>query len=302
MDSALNRSIEKCLNMKPEYSSNSKIISVKDIRSNLNRMNIRKSNRIVNKNLKVNSLTTDRARLQDSLREISEDIQSLHGKIEVLFTTMDSVLDKLEGFEKRIEVLENIRTSNQESYASAVQQNMNNKDLNRVERLEYFASEQEREKRICELTITHSSFSAFTATNLLGQLKTFFEKDLHMDNREIDANMTARRIRDNTILLHLSNRRFKGFLFSARKRLRTAGNPICNDLFLNENLTPFNFKLLKTLKNENKTRISNGTGKFGNVYTFEGRVYVKRNESSIHIKNQNNLNEFLNEVNTVSNS
>ena len=118
MDSALNRSIEKCLNMKPEYSSNSKIISVKDIRSNLNRMNIRKSNRIVNKNLKVNSLTTDRARLQDSLREISEDIQSLHGKIEVLFTTMDSVLDKLEGFEKRIEVLENIRTSNLESRSS----------------------------------------------------------------------------------------------------------------------------------------------------------------------------------------
>ena len=186
IDSALNKSIKKCLNMKPELSLNSKVISVKDMRDNLNRCNVRKSSRIVNKNLKLNNMTNDRTMIQNTLREISDDILSLHGKIEGLFSTMDCVLDKLESLESRIEVLEKSRASNADSYSSVVQRNINDNDLNRVERLEYFASEQEREKRMCELTITHPRFNEFTSSDFMGQLKNFLEKDLMMESREIE--------------------------------------------------------------------------------------------------------------------
>ena len=300
LDLAYNKSLEKCLNLKPELSVKSKIISVKDIRSNLKSCNVKKSSRIVNKNLKFNNMSNDRTIIQNTLREISDDILSLHSKIEGLFSTMDSVLDKIECLETRIEILENNRASSMETYSSAVQRNMDEKNLNRVERLEYFASEQEREKRICELTITHPSFSKFTSNDFMGQLKNFFDKDLRMENREIDANMTGRKIKENTVLLQFSDRRFKGFLFSARKRLRNAQNSICKDLFINENLTPFNFKILKNLKNENKRRNSNGSGKFGNVYSFEGKVYVKYNDKAIHIKNQASLTEFLSNISNIN--
>ena len=132
------------------------------------------------------------------------------------------------------------------------------------------------------------------------------KRDLGMETREIDVNMTARKIKINTVLICFSSKRYKGFLYATRKKLRTSNNPINGDLFINENLTGYNFDLLKKLKRERKSRLdSNCVNKIESVYTFDGKVFVKTNVSSIssgslHIKNPMSLVEFIDKLNRTS--
>ena len=309
------KSVDNLARMKPEYTANTKIVSVKDIRSSLrNTRGAKLSDNKPNadepcqsKNLRAASKpankSNERKVLQDSFREITTDLSNLNTKIEVLFTSMINILDKLDEYETRLLKLEE-RPTPQASYASQVR-SAPPSDHDRVDRLEYQASEQEREKRNCQVTISHPKIETSSA-DLTNHIKNFMETDLKMDIREVDVNMTVRKIRDKTVLVNFSSKRYKGFIFSSRKNLRSNSEPITNELYINENLTPYNFKLLKTLKEEKKRRISaENEIKIDSVYTFEGKVFAKVNRNavanckSVHIKSPAVLNEFLRGLNNA---
>ena len=120
-----------------------------------------------------------------------------------------------------------------------------------------------------------------------------------MNDREIDANMFVLKASpNNTVLLHLSDRRFKLFIYHARKLLRSAGKPIVTQLYINDHLTSYNFSILMALKRERKTRRERDCPNFEALYSIDGKVYVKinrqsPNSESFHIRTPQNISEFL---------
>ena len=76
---------------------------------------------------------------------------------------------------------------------------------------------------------------------------------MRMLSREIDTGMAViRRRRDHTVMVTFSSRRFKTFLFAARKKLRRDHEWQESELFVNENITQYNFSLLILLKTERR--------------------------------------------------
>ena len=73
--------------------------------------------------------------------------------------------------------------------------------------------------------------------NLTPDLETYFKQFLaqhiSMARRKIDDGMHVSQ-------LSLSHRRFKLFLFRAKKQMQLSNNVTCNDLFVNENLITLN--------------------------------------------------------------
>ena len=81
-----------------------------------------------------------------------------------------------------------------------------------------------------------------SSPNLEEHVKQFFAQEINMPRREIDDGMYATKLpQPNTVLINLSDHRFKIFLFRAKKQLRLSNNETYNDLFINENLTSWNY-------------------------------------------------------------
>ena len=66
-------------------------------------------------------------------------------------------------------------------------------------------------------------------------------------------------------------------------------------MFLNENLTQYNFSLLKLLKTEEKKHIQMGTITFTSVFSFDGKIYVKTaaDYEKMRIKNKEACSAFI---------
>ena len=72
-------------------------------------------------------------------------------------------------------------------------------------------------------------------------------------------------------------------------------------MYLNEHLTTYNHQILMSLKKAKKLRSDEGLHTFASVYTFEGKVYVKKdngasNDDAILVKTPSmahNLDEQL---------
>ena len=191
------------------------------------------------------------------------------------------------------------------SYSEALQVD-GTAHLDRIDKLEYLNSEEERKSRIKQIFITHPSIKN-EDPNLESQAAQFLSQQLNMDRREIDANMVINKSsRDHTLLLNLSDIRFKKSIYGARKRIFQAQQnaETRNGLYINENLTSYNFKLLMSLKRERKERVSLNKPVFQSVYTYEGKVYVIKvygspNSDALHIKNPKMLKDFLNDIDSV---
>ena len=59
-----------------------------------------------------------------------------------------------------------------------------------------------------------------------------------------------------------------------------------------------------SLKRERKERVSLNKPVFQSVYTYEGKVYVKKvygspNSDALHIKNPKMLKDFLNDIDSI---
>ena len=207
----------------------------------------------------------------------------------------------------RLLAIETTLSDQAKTYASAVKSISNTSpsgivDGDRLDKLEYQASEEERKKRLNQALVTHSSLDT-SAADLVAQAKTFCSQTLKMEQRSIDAQLQVHKCnRENTLMFVFSAVRFKRFLYAARKKLREQANPPI--IYINDNLTTLNFNLIMKLKRERAAR-RDGPAKFESVYSFDGRIYAKIRHSSPkteahHIKNKDKMDEFLSILNNNS--
>ena len=177
-------------------------------------------------------------------------------------------------------------------------------NTDRIERLEFHSSEEERKRRLLQVTITHPNIDHKNPDSSV--ISDILRNHLKMERREIDANMRiAKFSRANTVLLCLSHKRFKIFLFKSRKKLRDSNPAEPNNLYLNEHLTTSNHQILMSLKKSKKLRLDEGLPTFASVYTFEGKVYVKKvinssNIDAIFVKTLSMATEITNDYAAIS--
>ena len=139
------------------------------------------------------------------------------------------------------------------------------------------------------------------ATNLENDIKNFLSEKMKMEDREIDTNMKVSKLpRENTVRLVFSDVRYKRLIFATRKRIRSEQPSLAEELFINENLTTYNFGILMSLKSERKKRTAAKAPNFDTVYSFEGRVYVKKvkstDKSSILISSRKSMENFIGQL------
>ena len=139
---------------------------------------------------------------------------------------------------------------------------------NRIDRLEYISSERERGNRLLQVVISHPSIDP-DCNQLKDHIVGFLSNTIGMTDREIDTSMSViSKGRPHSVIITFSSRLFKTFLFAARKKLRGENGDQISTLFINENLTQYNFSLLKLLKSEKKRRIDANLPSFQSVFFF----------------------------------
>ena len=307
--SRLTNAIAVCDNMRPSLPTvDSNNETFDKMRADLARLNPTPT-----ATTKMQLRKSDERKLEESVRELCSEIGDISSKLKIIASTLTTFIDKFQDFEERISALESrSASSSPASYAQAVQSIPISEPSasSRIEKLEFISSENERRNRLLHVTLTHPSIDP-EHTDLKLHVREFLTTTLQMASREIDANMIAQKTpRPNTIQLKLSDRRFKNFLFAARKKLRnlgssTHGTPGAttenDELYINENLTTYNYLMLKKLKEEKRARATNGSANFYAVYTFEGKVFAKvtasqQSTDATHIKNPSALVDFLTRV------
>ena len=197
-----------------------------------------------------------RSLIEDTFKDIAGDISKVYHKLDKLVGFILDILSKVESLEDRMTKIEtslsdhlNNPPNASHTYASitATSSSINNDSLNRFNRLEYVSSEEERKKRLLQVTIKHPQLNP-TSVDLKNHVCTFLSDHLKMEPREIDANLTAvKASKDNKVIVCFSHKRFKLFLFKARKNLRSSNEVATKDLYINDNLTTYNFGLLMQL-------------------------------------------------------
>ena len=126
------------------------------------------------------------------------------------------------------------------------------------------------------MKVTHPGIST-TSSDLDSHVKQFFYEQLNVTNREInDQKYIAKMPQPNTVMITLSHYRFKVFLFRTKKELLLNNAQVYRDLFINEYLTSLNYSLLEKPKSERKRRIDNNLANYEVVYTYQGKVFVKK--------------------------
>ena len=240
----------------------------------------------------------DKKKVEDAFRELSSELTNLAKKFDSIINSVMGVIDEVEDLRSRVSELE--KKSEQPrpaSFARAAALPATNHD-DRLEKLEYLSSEEERKRRILEITITHPSID-YNSNDLEAHTKTFLASQMKMDSRSIDGNLKVfKSTRENTIRLSFSDIRFKRFIYKARKVLRENHPQLNENLYLNEHLTTLNYNILKKLKSERDRRKDRNLANFDSIYTFEGRVYVKKNKNddrsfAVAVTNAKSMEKFL---------
>ena len=217
---------------------------------------------------------------------------------------MPEILDTIEELGNRVSLLEEELSKrsatpkpihNPTPYRDALVSN----DCQRLSKLEFLNSEEERKKKSLEICLTHPTIHT-SSDNIPHQVTQVFTSILKLEGRELDSNLKIRKSqRSNTAIVTFSDKRFKNFVFSARKQLRLSENDNDNTLFINDNLTSYNYNILMKLKNKRKS-LENENNPFKSIYTHDGRVFVKlkRNNDAngTHIKTSSQLTTYLQEL------
>ena len=222
-----------------------------------------------------------------------------------MLTRIENIENRQDQIVSRLELLELAQDSNTkyvDSYANAVKTNgAPIPDADRLERLEYAASEEERRRRQLEVSVSHPSLDN-TSSDLSLHTKSFLKNSMKMEDREIDNVLLARKAsRRNTVIIKFSHLRFKKFIYTAKKTLRSNGAAISHDLFVNDNLTSYNFSLLMALKKQRKTLEESGNQCISSVYSFDGKVFARKRtdhstSDAVHIKTNKCMESFMAEV------
>ena len=224
--------------------------------------------------------------IKDLIKDVQTDIANVGAKFDTLAKCLTGAFNKIESLESEIctlkselsalksDVLE-MKTKPQASTSngtySAVLQATH---VDRINKLEFQNSEDERRNNSSQVLITHSSLNK-DSENPVDHVKIFLRSKIRMENREIDANMTVRRAqRENTFRITFSHPRFKGFLYKAKKNLRLQNDAETAELYINDHLTALNYQILMGLKKKRKT-YSENTDPFKSLYTHNGRIFMK---------------------------
>ena len=239
--------------------------------------------------------------LSDYFKELQDDFDKMRKKLNIFAEALSNVFERLDALEEEVSKLRARPPPSTPSFASVVQSAPDNK---RLEKLEQFASEEERKSRILEITITHPQIDV-SNENLLSHVKSFMADKLQMEPREIDSGFNVKKVayRPNTVIVVFSAIKFIRFVFGALKRLRLRDQDLCTDLFINDNMTSYNYSILKHLKGEKKKRSEERRKSFESVYVFDGKVYVKKQKtnqpnSAIWISSVQSMKKFLESLDT----
>ena len=254
--------------------------------------------------------------LDNYYKELQNQIASLQSSLDVFHKCFTSIFDNMEKQDARITELEYERHAQEErvsrlekqvrslqskkskpdNYATAVQ----TANTERINKMEIVVSEEERKKHLNDVLITHSDL----APDPVEKLDDLLRNTLGMENREIDANMQVKRMtRPNTVRITFSDKRFKTMLYKARKRLRTVNERSANQLYINDHLTNYNYRILMDLKKARK-RYNCNQDPFQSIYNFEGRIFIKLKENaaekSQHIRTHEEMMNLIASLPTAS--
>ena len=120
-----------------------------------------------------------------------------------------------------------------------------------------------------------------------------------MPGRKIDANLYVQKTnKTNTVIVHFTDRRLKRFVWAAKNKLRRTSEDTVKDLNINDNLTPYNYSMLITLKQETGCLRTSNKPYFETIYSFEDKVFVKKlkdatNPDAVHIHGLTQPQSFL---------
>ena len=241
---------------------------------------------------KMPTRSDQRKQMDDTFKELTTDLSLLHKKLDTVRSCMHQMFDTLEDFEARLTALEN-RETNPSTYSDAVSVSRRSEnrhaDSERIEKLELSSSEEERRRKLLEVHLNHPSIDP-TSEDLPTAVTHFLSDKLKLERREIDSNMRVLKTkRPHTVLVCLSDRKFKRFLFSAFKKYRELDASRDDKIYINDNLTTYNYNLFKTLKLERDHLRENQRQTFEAVYSYEGKNFVKKKigdskEDALHIR------------------
>ena len=217
----VNKIINECKNMEP---------NICDLNFPKLRSSLLKCKTVETKELNLRSSSRDdRKKVSDSFRELSSDITIFQKKLDSILDCVLSVLDNMEHFETRIGALEKKVADRigSSSYAEVASNNSNLKDTSdRINKLEFKNSEEERKKRLLQISIKHPLIDP-NSNNLHDDIAKFLAENMKITNREMDTSLIVQKTsRPNTVILTFSDRRFKLFIFKACKNLRTANDEV----------------------------------------------------------------------------
>ena len=304
-DEELRGAVDKFLKAKPTLNTanKSKRTSFDQMRA---RLQVKKSSEASCSGVKTRN--SDRKKVEDSIQAMRADFSALHEKFNAFSDCLFEVLDRVEEIEERVAKLEADRSSPSAMQPSATYAAAAAKiDSTRIERLEVSNSEQQRLHKLLQVTLTDPKIDK-DKEDLESHITEFLQEEMKMERREVDSNMVVTKgKRDNTVIVKLSDRKFKVFLFAAMKRLRRDSGENLVTTYLNENLSSYNFYLLMKMKRERKKRREEGVSTFESVYSFEGRVYAKKKSSdpsgsAVLIKSEATLTEYLQQFNAPATS
>ena len=298
--SRVSDAIKQCMARKPEYQTTSKS---KALRTQLNKLKTgslkdRQSSRIDSKK-----------KLDDYFRDLAADFSSMSRKFDTICDCISNLFDRLDALEETVtKVSEKLSHPPLpppppfHSYAGAAGCPP---DGQRLDRLEYASSEEERKKRLLEISLSHPDIDT-SNPDLASHVRQFLSVKMHMEPREIDNLLSVRKLpRNNTVLIIFSDKRFKKFIFFAKKRLRQASSDLCTNLYINDNLTTYNYSILKKLKIEKSRRLHENLSSFDRVYSFDGKIYTKMSSNDPHpsamcISSTRVMHQFFEKLNEAS--
>ena len=304
-DKALRDATSECLTMKPNLQFS---VKVNQIRDKLNKSRSKRNSLPKQSPIQPNNTTArtsarieEKKKTDNSSQELAEAIKNLRNELDTHFESLNEIFEQLKALHERVDSIENRPSSQPQTYAAAaaspISDAQNNTRNKRLEILEYQSSETERTNRLLQATITHPAFES-KRQNPYSAACNFMQSIMRMDRREVDANMYVQFTRHpNTILIHFSDHRFKTFLFRAKKNLPRNEHPI----YINEHLTTYNYGILKLAKEERKRLNENLMGLFETIYTYNGRVFIKKqrtdpSSAAILIKTPEGLHELIAEL------
>ena len=144
----------------------------------------------------------------------------------------------------------------------------------RISDLESSVEENERKLRLNKVLITYGEFGVESPT-LQDDVCKFLIDSMKLDPQMLNGTRVEKFGKGgHTLLIELPSTNVKKEIFKARANLRRNGNPICNNLFVNDFLTRRKVELFK------KTRELKKNGKIQSTFTFDGNVYIKMAEGA----------------------